>query len=202
MPLEHVICPACDSASVDEKTNVEKFEYKGAELVVDNFKYSFCNECGTEFVTPKQRRTNDQKLRDKQRLFDGLLQGREIKRIRNSLGLTQHYAAFLFGGGINAFSKYEKGDVVQSVAMDRLLRVTDVVPGVFEALILISAKQRVSLRTRQIPEVTLCAYGECRDSELNVPQSNIIPIGSRSSKKQMTPSRRVERTAWQHVNNE
>jgi HTH-type transcriptional regulator/antitoxin MqsA len=30
----------------------------------------------------------------------------------------------MFGGGLNAFSKYERGEVIQSEAMDKLIRVS------------------------------------------------------------------------------
>jgi len=40
------------------------------------------------------------------------------------LGLTQHAASSIFGGGLNAFSKYERGEVIQSKAMDKLIRVS------------------------------------------------------------------------------
>jgi len=56
------------------------------------------------------------------RRADGLLSPEEIRHAREALGLTQHKAAEVFGGGRNAFSKYERGEVAQSVAMDRLIR--------------------------------------------------------------------------------
>jgi len=43
--------------------------------------------------------------------------------------LTQKDASSLFGGGANAFSKYERGDVIQSDAMDRLMRLVKQHPG-------------------------------------------------------------------------
>ena len=43
-------------------------------------------------------------------------------------GLTQKQAAKVFGGGSNAFAKYEAEDVVQSVGMDKLLRLAVEVP--------------------------------------------------------------------------
>ena len=49
----------------------------------------------------------------------------EVRRIRESLGLNQEQAASLFGGGRNAFSKYENGAVTQAASMDRLLRVAE-----------------------------------------------------------------------------
>lgn len=69
-----------------------------------------------------QVRRNHARVVDARRRADGLLTGREIRALRKSLGLSQKDASEVFGGGTNAFSKYERGEVVQSVAMDRLLR--------------------------------------------------------------------------------
>ncbi len=51
---------------------------------------------------------------------DGLLTSSEIYEARITLGLTQESASLVFGGGKNAFSKYERAEVSQSVAMDKL----------------------------------------------------------------------------------
>jgi len=56
-----------------------------------------------------------------------MLSGDQISRIRIALGLSQREAASLFGGGYNAFNKYESGEVLQSFAMDRLLRLASVI---------------------------------------------------------------------------
>ena len=41
-------------------------------------------------------------------------QSKEIRRIRRKLGLSQIAAARLTGGGHNAFSRYERGEVAVS----------------------------------------------------------------------------------------
>jgi HTH-type transcriptional regulator / antitoxin MqsA len=66
------------------------------------------------------------------------LSSEEIQEIRNNLGLTQEMASKVFGGGENAFSKYENGKVAQSAAMDRLLRLASEFPSVFHWLIAFS----------------------------------------------------------------
>jgi len=52
----------------------------------------------------------------------GYLLPSEVKSIRTRLKLTQHEAGDIFGGGANAFSRYERGEARQSLALDRLLR--------------------------------------------------------------------------------
>jgi len=87
-----------------------------------------CDTCGADPIFRDQIKRNHLKIADAKRVADGLLVGEEIRRIRMRLKLTQREAAEVFGGGANAFSKYERGDVVQSVAMDRLLRLIDRAP--------------------------------------------------------------------------
>jgi HTH-type transcriptional regulator/antitoxin MqsA len=62
------------------------------------------------------------------------LTGEEVRALRVQLDLTQAEAARVFGGGQVAFSKYENDDVVQSEAMDKLLRVAAEVPGALRYL--------------------------------------------------------------------
>ena len=52
-------------------------------------------------------------------------QGAEIRRIRKKLGLSQAEAARLTGGGHNAFSRYEKGEVTPVAAVANLFRLLD-----------------------------------------------------------------------------
>jgi HTH-type transcriptional regulator/antitoxin MqsA len=52
-------------------------------------------------------------------------QSKEIRRIRRKLGLSQIAAARLTGGGHNAFSRYERGEVAPLPAVITLLRLLD-----------------------------------------------------------------------------
>lgn len=116
------ICPACESSKFENLQKSESFDYKGNSFVIDSFEYSKCCECGFELISPAQIRKNELRAKDQFRRIDGLLTGNEIKAIRKKYGLTQEDAARIFGGGSNAFSKYERGEVIQSKSMDTLLR--------------------------------------------------------------------------------
>jgi len=52
-------------------------------------------------------------------------QSKEIRRIRRKLGLSQVAAARLTGGGHNAFSRYERGEVAPLPAVINLFRLLD-----------------------------------------------------------------------------
>jgi HTH-type transcriptional regulator/antitoxin MqsA len=48
-----------------------------------------------------------------------------IARVRKKLDLDQRQAADIFGGGVNAFSRYENGKTKPSLALVKLLKVLD-----------------------------------------------------------------------------
>lgn len=114
-------CLMCNSNLLSSLCEVENISYKGKKLSV-SMAYNRCNNCEHEFVVPEQIRSNDQAIILAKREVDGLLSPAAIREIRVNLGLNQEQAAMVFGGGRNAFSKYERGEVTQSVAMDKLIR--------------------------------------------------------------------------------
>jgi len=121
-------CAICGESAVRAMTYSDTFTHRGEELVADDLEMMRCDACGAELIEPAQARRNYRKMVDIGRTADGLLTGDAIVNLRKRLALTQQEAATLFGGGPNAFSKYERGDVVQSVAMDRLLRLVGAFP--------------------------------------------------------------------------
>ena len=115
-------CKKCQSNQVETFKDDEILLYKGIQLPY-RAEYSVCQNCGREFVSTVQIKANDCRVREAKKAYDGLLLASEIKDAREKLNLTQEQAALVFGGGKKAFSKYERGEVSQSVAMDTLIRV-------------------------------------------------------------------------------
>lgn len=129
-----ITCPICEAGSLVAGTKVATLRYSGAVLHVPNVAVSTCSECGEQMVLPEQARANDLKYADAKREHDGLWTSSRIAEWRMRWGLSQQEAAQLLGGGVNAFSKYERGEVMQSKAMDLLMRVYNDVPGVRDRL--------------------------------------------------------------------
>lgn len=126
-------CLMCNSEQLVSKTENEEISYKGRHLSVP-MAFTLCECCGYEFVPAEQIKINDKEVIAAKRLADGLLTPDGVLKIRESLGLTQAQAAEIFGGGRNAFSKYERGEVAQSGAMDKLLRLIYKHPSLCEEL--------------------------------------------------------------------
>jgi HTH-type transcriptional regulator/antitoxin MqsA len=127
------ICSECGSSDFEVHIEPDEFQRNGQSFIAD-MEYSVCRQCGDEVIFSEQIKRNDCLVRDAWRKIDGLLTAQEIVALRDKLGLTQQEAAKVFGGGINAFSKYERSEVIQSVAMDKLMRLALEMPDVFSQL--------------------------------------------------------------------
>jgi len=127
-------CNICKSEDVSDFIENEFVSYKGADLRVP-IAYSVCNNCNREYIVKSQILRNEAVIRAAKKEFDGLLSSEEIIRAREKLSLTQEQASRIFGGGRNAFSKYERGEVSQSVAMDKLIRICLSHRDVFQELV-------------------------------------------------------------------
>lgn len=117
-------CPVCKNGELVEKTLTQNFKYKGKSL-----KYkqpgNYCNACGEAVLSNSDMNTTECLLSDFCAEIDGYLVSTEIRRIRKKLGLTQREAARLFGGGHNAFSRYESGETRHPKSLDLLFRILD-----------------------------------------------------------------------------
>ncbi|MCK5198621.1 MAG: type II toxin-antitoxin system MqsA family antitoxin [Spirochaetales bacterium] len=114
------LCPLCESPLVKESRNVNAV-YKDK-----NFSYlqpgEWCSECGEGFLSSEDLALSKQERTDQKRIIDHRLISGEIRKFRKSNKLSQKKASELFGGGPKAFSKYERGEVIQNKSLDILMR--------------------------------------------------------------------------------
>ncbi|MFZ0836617.1 MAG: type II toxin-antitoxin system MqsA family antitoxin [Xanthobacteraceae bacterium] len=115
------------------KNETFTIEHAGATTTVKGLSGWRCEPCGeVEFDADSARRYaaagDELVLRDRQR------QSKEIRRIRRKLGLSQVAAARLTGGGHNAFSRYERGEVAPMPAVLNLFRLLDKHPELLKDL--------------------------------------------------------------------
>ena len=126
-------CPICGEGHLKDQVGKNSVEYSGHSILLDSH-YSICDLCGSEQASPIQTRNNKRAMMEFKKQVDGLLTGAELKSLRQRMGINQGEAALIFGGGPVAFSKYESDDVMQSEAMDKLLRMADEFPDVLSSL--------------------------------------------------------------------
>lgn len=123
------MCPLCEHGELQPTVVTESIRFNGTQLQVPGIEVSTCPACGEEVVLPEQARANERRFADAKRQALGLMTAAEITAWRDRHDLTQQVAAAIVGGGVNAFSKYERGEVIQSQAVDTLMRSVDYVPG-------------------------------------------------------------------------
>lgn len=145
MKADRPLCPVCEKGRLSPDIYGDEFAHRGRTIRVDGLESYVCDSCGADPIFEDQIRRNDRRVADARRRADGLLTGEEIKAIRKELGLTQQEASKVFGGGPNSFSKYERGDVIQSVAMDRLVQLVHLQPPLLALLRLFSGAKAKEL---------------------------------------------------------
>ncbi|HEY4212201.1 MAG TPA: type II toxin-antitoxin system MqsA family antitoxin [Steroidobacteraceae bacterium] len=132
--LSAAVCPVCEMGTLTPEVYSDEIQHNGKVIVVEDLERSRCDSCGADPVLTDQIKRNQVRICDAKRRGDGYLTSQEILNLRNRLQLSQPDASALFGGGPNAFSKYERGEVVQSLPMDRLLRLVSTFPWIAEFL--------------------------------------------------------------------
>ena len=145
------LCPICETGTLSKQVHTGEIRYHKQAAQVPDLEYSQCNNCGSDPVLADQGKRNQIRFSDARRKIDGLLSSSDIRKARRYLGLTQHAAANVFGGGLNAFSKYERGEVIQSKAMDKLIRLSCRYPVAWKFLNSIESRsQPQSLVTKEL----------------------------------------------------
>ncbi|WP_068976966.1 type II toxin-antitoxin system MqsA family antitoxin [Aeromonas sp. EERV15] len=127
------VCPICESGHLHHQIEDIEVEYMGHTAMRPSH-YSVCDACGSEQATAADLRHNKRDTLAFRKMVMGLLTGAQVRALRQRWGMTQETAARVFGGGPVAFSKYEADDVIQSEAMDKLLRLADEMPLVLQRL--------------------------------------------------------------------
>ena len=127
-------CPICGEGHVTAQVQMVENEYKGQKTQLP-LHYKLCDTCTSDFAGAAESKLNRRALMAWRKQVDGLLTGEEITALRKQYKMTQGQAAKLFGGGPVAFTKYENDDVMQSEAMDTLLRLVRRSQVAFKALV-------------------------------------------------------------------
>ena len=128
-------CPFCQDGMLERTVILETYTYKHHSIEVQQ-PGEWCNICGEGIMNGEDLKATEQRIRDFQAQVDGLLTSQDIRRIRKKLKLTQKQAAEVFGGGPNAFSRYEHGEATPLRSTINLLRLLDNHPEQLQELML------------------------------------------------------------------
>lgn len=127
-------CPKCSSHRLEELSYSDTVDFRGLELDVEHLMESHCHECAHFWTTSIQEERNQAIILreyrivcDRIRVTKSMLSGEEIAAIRHQLNLELGDASKLFGVMLGEFRQYETGERLQSLPMDRLLRLAGMV---------------------------------------------------------------------------
>ncbi len=104
-------CPLCGEFAQEHKIKPMNYVYKNKQFTIEQ-PALWCDACGEGIIDANDNKTAMPFILAHKAKIDGLLTPEEIKQVRKKLKLTQKQAAFIFGGGVNAFNRYEKGKLL------------------------------------------------------------------------------------------
>jgi len=119
-------CPACGAAELVHDTRDVPYTYKGESTTVPAVTGDFCPACGEVVMDMAESlRHSAMMLAFNKQVNASIVDPNFIATVRKKLALDQREAAEIFGGGINAFSRYETGKTKPPLALVKLLKVLD-----------------------------------------------------------------------------
>ena len=119
-------CPSCGAANLVRDTRDLPYIYKGETTILPQVTGDFCPACGESVLDETEsRRTMNLMLEFNKQVNASIVDPEFIASVRKKLDLDQKEAAEIFGGGVNAFSRYENGKTKPPLALVKLLKVLD-----------------------------------------------------------------------------
>jgi HTH-type transcriptional regulator/antitoxin MqsA len=128
-------CPVCGGAELLRDTRDVPYVYKGESTEIPALTGDFCPACAEVVLDASEsdRYGAAVKAFIKQ-VNAAIVDPGFVAGVRKKLALDQREAAEIFGGGVNAFSRYETGKTKPPLALVKLLKVLDRHPELLDEL--------------------------------------------------------------------
>jgi HTH-type transcriptional regulator / antitoxin MqsA len=128
-------CPGCGARKLVRDTRDVPYTYKGESTVLPQVTGDFCSACDESILdAAESRRTMNLMLAFNKQVNASIVDPDFIVSVRKKLDLDQREAAEIFGGGVNAFSRYENGKTKPPLALVKLLKVLDRHPDLLDEI--------------------------------------------------------------------
>ena len=119
-------CPVCGAAELIHDTRDLPYTYKGETTTIPAVTADFCPACDESITDmPETERVMREMQAFNKQVNATIVDPAFISSVRKKLDLGQREAAEIFGGGINAFSRYENGKTKPPLALIQLLKLLD-----------------------------------------------------------------------------
>jgi putative zinc finger/helix-turn-helix YgiT family protein len=126
-------CPSCGTIMKEAK-GILSLPVNGEDIKVSGLTHLKCPKCDEVVLRLDETRKLREGALDVYRRRYGLLSSDEIRSIRERLNLTQDDLATLLRLGKSTISRWESGRIIQTAALDILLRIIIEVPESLEYL--------------------------------------------------------------------
>ncbi len=119
-------CPSCGAAELVQDRRDLPYTYKGETTAIPVVRGEYCPACGEAVLDAgESSRIGAAMLDFNKQVNASIVDPEFITRVRKKLALDQREAAEIFGGGVNAFSRYENGKTKPPLALVKLLKLLD-----------------------------------------------------------------------------
>jgi len=119
-------CPSCGAAELISDTRDQVYTYKGKTATIAAVTGAFCPACGESLLDMAESNRVMREMRSFSKMVNAKIVDPDfIADVRKKLDLDQRQAAEIFGGGVNAFSRYENGKTKPPLALVQLLKLLD-----------------------------------------------------------------------------
>ena len=128
-------CPNCGAAELTPDSRDMPYTYKGEETTIPAVTGDYCPACDEAVLDlVESARTSTLMIEFNKQVNATIVDPAFIVGVRKKLHLDQREAAEIFGGGVNAFSRYENGKTKPPLALVKLLKVLDRHPDLLEEI--------------------------------------------------------------------
>lgn len=119
-------CPTCGATEMVHDTRDLPYTYKGEATRIPSVTGEFCQACGEAVLEiGESARSSGLMIEFNKQVNATIVDPGFIADVRKKLKLDQREAAEIFGGGVNAFSRYETGKTKPPLALVKLLKVLE-----------------------------------------------------------------------------
>ena len=128
-------CPICAKAELVHDTRDIPYTYKGESTIIPGVTADFCPACGEAVLDATESASASTLMLEFNKQVNAAIVDPEfIARVRKRLALDQREAAEIFGGGVNAFSRYENGKTKPPLSLVKLLKVLEQHPELLDEI--------------------------------------------------------------------
>jgi len=142
-------CGSCGGRNMAMDHRDKEIPYKGEIITILSLPGWYCPDCGeSESICGEDAESFSKKIEEAMKEID-TRQALELRAIRKRLGLNQSEAADIFGGGVNAFSEYERGVRQPAKSTVLLLKLLDRHPDLLPEVLTAGRTKKIHRSTRQ-----------------------------------------------------